>query len=91
VLDDRQHTSNALEYLQATNYRGERYYCEQPAVTDGDLITAGATASLEFAYQIFKKLEVYPAAVLDAWYGLFKTGDPAHFAALQQEAAASKG
>jgi putative intracellular protease/amidase len=91
VLDDRQHTSNALEYLQATNYPGERYYCEQPAVTDGNLITAGATASLEFAYQIFKKLEVYPAAVLDAWYGLFKTGDPAHFAALQQEAASSKG
>ncbi|MGH2479514.1 MAG: type 1 glutamine amidotransferase family protein [Ktedonobacteraceae bacterium] len=54
VLDDKRHTSNAREFLQATKYRGEALYQDQPAVTDGNVITASAMASLEFAYQIFK-------------------------------------
>ena len=84
VLDERRHTSNAPEYLQALHYRGAALYQNQPAVTDGNLITAGATAPIEFAYHIFKKLEVYAAPTLEAWYGLYKTGDPKYFYALQQ-------
>jgi putative intracellular protease/amidase len=86
LLDSMRHTSNALEYLQATGYQGQALYQGQPAVADGNLITAGATSPLEFAYQIFKRLELYKPEVLDAWYGLFKTGDPAHFFALQKAA-----
>lgn|GEM_PF-7001396 len=72
------------EYLQATGYQGAALYQNQPAVTDGALITAGATAPIEFAFEIFKKLEVYTAAMLEAWYGLYKTGDPKYFYSAQQ-------
>lgn len=78
-LDDRHHTSNSGDYLKATGYRGEAFYQDQPAVTDDNLITAGGMAPLEFAYHIFKKLDVYPVDTLEAWYGLFKTGDPSYF------------
>lgn len=84
ILDDKCHTSNALEYLQATNYLGAALYQNQPAVTDGNLITANSTAPLDFAYHIFKKLELYDAPILEAWYGLFETGDPSYFSTLQK-------
>lgn len=89
VLDDKAHTSNAPVYLKATDYRGEAYYQDQPAVTDGNLITAGATAPLEFAYHIFKKLNLYSEDAVEAWYGLFKTGDPSYFFTLQKLATES--
>lgn len=90
ILDERQHTGNVIDELKATNYRGEALYlADQFAVTDGNLITAGGTAPLEFAYHIFQKLEVYTPQVLDAWYGLYKTHDPAYFFALTEAAAAT--
>jgi len=87
VLDDRPHTSNAREYLQALNYRGEAFYQDQLVVTDGNLITANATAPVDFAYHILKKLQVYSPRVLEAWYGLFKTSDATYFFAWQQAVA----
>jgi putative intracellular protease/amidase len=84
LLDNVRHTSNAPEYLQMMNYRGAALYQNEPAVTDGNLITAGATAPIEFACQIFKKLGIYSAEVLDAWYGLYKTGEAAYFFQLQK-------
>ncbi len=84
ILDDKPHTSNAAEYLQATNYRGAAFYQNQPAVTAGDVITANSTAPLEFAYHIFQKLELYDAQILEAWYGLFKTGDTSYYFTLQK-------
>jgi putative intracellular protease/amidase len=87
LLDDKPHTSNALEYLQATNYQGAALYQNEPAVTGGNLITAGATAPLDFAYHIFKKLDLYPAETLEAWYGLYKTGDPSYFFKLMEASA----
>ncbi len=91
LLDDRPHTSNAREYLQMTGYRGGAAYLQLPAVTAGDLITASAMTPLDFAYHIFKKLDVYAPPVLETWYGLYKTGDPAYFFTLQQLAAAPAG
>lgn len=85
LMDDRPHTSNAPEYLQATGYRGSALYQTTPAVTADDLITASAMASLEFARHIFKKLDVYAPPVLDAWYNLYKTGDPAYFFKLAKD------
>ena len=84
MLDTIQHTSNAPEYLQATNYQGAAHYQPQRAVTAGNLITAGAASPIEFAYQIFKKLEVYDTQTLEAWYGLYTTGDPAYFFKMAQ-------
>ena len=87
ILDNVRHTSNAAVYLQTTNYKGGKYYQEEAAVTDGNLITAGATAPIEFAYHIFKKLGIYSDKTLEAWYGLFKTGELKYFLELQEAGA----
>ncbi len=87
LLDERRHTSNATGYLQGTGYRGASLYVESPAVTDGELITASGIAPIEFAYEIFKRLDLYPAATLEAWCGLFKSGDPAYYEALLRSTA----
>jgi putative intracellular protease/amidase len=84
ILDERRHTSNSQEYLKATGYQGEAFYENKPAVTDRNVITASGTAPLEFAYQIFKMLGVYNDETLEAWYGLFKTGDLSYFTNLVQ-------
>lgn len=82
LLDERRHTSNAREYIAATGYRGGALYQDEPAVTDGDLITAASMAPLEFAYHIYRRLDLYAPDVLEAWYGLFSTRKPEYFAEL---------
>jgi putative intracellular protease/amidase len=82
ILDTRKHTSNAPEYLAATGYRGAHLYQPADVVSDQNVITASAMKSLEFAREIFERLDVYEDKVLEAWYGLFKTGDPKYYAAL---------
>jgi putative intracellular protease/amidase len=82
LLDNVRHTSNAREYIAATGYRGGALYQDEPAVTDGDLITAASMAPLEFAYHIFRRLDLYAPDVLEAWYGLFSTRKPEYFAEL---------
>jgi putative intracellular protease/amidase len=86
LLDGVAHTSNAAGYLQATGYGGAARYRAEAAVTDGNVITAPGTAPLEFAREIFRKLELYEPRMLDAWYALFKTGDASHFYALSADA-----
>ncbi len=83
-LNNRQHTSNDREYLKAIcpTYGGESFYLQQPAVIDGDLITASGVAPLDFAYAILNKLEVFFPATLDAWYKLYQTHDATYFFAL---------
>jgi putative intracellular protease/amidase len=82
LLDERRHTSNAREYIAATGYRGATHYQDEPAVTDGDVITAASMAPLEFAYHIYRRLDLYEPEVLEAWYGLFSTRKPEYFAEL---------
>ncbi|HKU37209.1 MAG TPA: type 1 glutamine amidotransferase family protein [Polyangiales bacterium] len=85
VLDERAHTSNAKVYLeQQPNYGGAANYREERCVRDRGLITAGSTAPVEFARGIFEALELYRRPVLDAWYGLFSTGEAKYFYALMQ-------
>jgi putative intracellular protease/amidase len=87
-LDTVRHTSNDRSVLEATGYQGVAHYQDAPVVADGPVITAAGTAALEFAALIFRQLGVYSDAMTDAWYALFKTGDPAHFVRMQQLAAA---
>ncbi len=55
LVADRPHTSNAPVYLRATGYRGAAHCHNEPAVTNSNLITAGVTAPLEFAYPTFQQ------------------------------------
>jgi putative intracellular protease/amidase len=86
LLDNRRHTSNAREYLAATQYKGISLYEDSLAVTDNNLITASGIAPLDFALHIFRRLNLYRPPVLDAWYGLFKTGQAEYFDALMKSA-----
>lgn len=90
LLDDRRHTSNAPEYLAATRYRGAALYEDAPAVTDRNVVTASGTAPLDFTLHIFRLLDIYTSAVLDAWYNLFKTGRTEYFVALMRAAGAQE-
>jgi len=86
LLDSRPHTSNDLTALKmfCPNYRGERYYVNEPAVTDDNLITASGLSPVEFAYHIFRKLDVMSPGTLEAWHGLFTTRKPEFFYALME-------
>ncbi len=82
LLDERRHTSNAREYLEATGYAGGAHYVDAPAVHDGDVITASGVHPVAFAREVLDRLDVYAPEVLDAWHGLFATGDPACYGRL---------
>jgi putative intracellular protease/amidase len=81
-LDDHDHTSNAAEFLAATGYQGGGRYRDQPAVTDGDLITGSGISPAAFARHILARLDVYTPEVLDAWYSLYGNEDPSGYPAL---------
>lgn len=89
LLDDRPHTSNDLGFLRSVcpNYKGEGRYLAQPAVTGGDLITASGMAPLEFAAEIFKRLDVFSTETLEAWYNLHRFKEPQYFFQLMQSVA----
>ncbi|MBF6137912.1 glutamine amidotransferase [Nocardia otitidiscaviarum] len=82
LLDERAHTSNAAEYLAYSGYSGADRFVYEPAVTDGDLITATGTRPVEFARAILARLDIYEPHILDAWYRLYGDNDPAGFFAL---------
>ncbi|MDO8842399.1 type 1 glutamine amidotransferase family protein [Methanocalculus sp.] len=84
LLDKRPHTSNDLTVLKmfCPDYHGEQFYVNDPAVTDGNLITAGSLAPVEFATHIFRRLDVMSPATLTAWHALFTTRKPECFNAL---------
>jgi putative intracellular protease/amidase len=83
LLNDRAHTSNAVEYLtQTPAYTGTARYRDERTVTDRGLITAGATAPLDFARAIFAELDAYSPGMLEAWYGLHATGEARWFGAI---------
>jgi putative intracellular protease/amidase len=76
LLNNRKHTSNDLGWLKLTcpKYLGEKFYVNQPAVSDDNLITASAFGALEFSYEVFKKTGVMKAQTAEAWYQLYRTG-----------------
>jgi putative intracellular protease/amidase len=76
LLDDRRHTGNDPNWLASSGYRGTANYVQEPAVEDGGIITASVTASLEFAKLILGRLGIFSPNALNAWYNLYKTGNP---------------
>jgi putative intracellular protease/amidase len=90
LLDARAHTSNAKAYLEhQPGYGGAAHYRDARAVTDRGVITAGAVSPVDFARHIFAALDVFTAPVLEAWHGLYSTGEARYFFALMQASAPS--
>ncbi|MGE4384967.1 MAG: type 1 glutamine amidotransferase family protein [Endomicrobiaceae bacterium] len=85
-LNNAAHTSNDLDFLKKVcpEYTGEKKYRREPAVSGGNLITAGGTAPIEFAREILKKLGVISDEVLDTWYKLYKEQDSQYYFKLMQ-------
>ena len=79
LLDDREHTSNAAEFLASTGYAGGDLYRNAPAIDDRGLITANANAPIEFAAAIFTRLGVFEPHVLESWLKLYHDQDAAGF------------
>lgn len=86
VLDARAHTSNGAGFLDSfcPSYRGKDLYVDEPAVADGNLITASGTGALAWAKLILERLDVFRPDTLEAWYAYFSTGEARHFFALMQ-------
>lgn len=84
LLDDRLHTSNFPGLLASSGYGGAAHYVQEPAVDDGGVITASFTASLEFAGLILARLDIFSTRALEAWCGLYKTGNPACYVELME-------
>jgi putative intracellular protease/amidase len=84
LLDNRQHTSAAAEYLKATGYAGGDYYVDERAVVDGDLITAGPQSPVQFARATLGRLGLASEQTLEAYEALFHRGDPTAFPILMQ-------
>lgn len=83
LLDERDHTSAVVGYLEAQDgYAGSGRYLDADAVTGGDLITAGPTEPVAFAREVFRRLDVYEPEVLDAWFRLFAKSDASAFEVL---------
>ncbi len=75
LLDDRLHTSAALQYLEAQpGYSGSAKYREQRAVADQNLVTAGPQSPVHFASATLGLLGLAPPAVLRAYEDLFADG-----------------
>ena len=88
LLDDRRHTSNAREWLATSGYRGGALHEDEPAVTDRDVITASGVRPVDFARAIFARLDLMPPRALDAWHGLYTTGEARYFHDLMAAGAA---
>ena len=84
LLDTRRHTSNGAGFLEmfAPAYKGTACFEDTPAVSDGGLITAGATGAVQWTKRILERLEVMDEGALQSWSDYFTTGDARHFFSL---------
>lgn len=76
-LNGVNHTSNGLEYLKSyagIGYTGECRYINEPAVTDGNIVTANGFAALEFCREILYVLKADTPKKIEKSYRMNKTG-----------------
>ncbi|AEB29228.1 putative enzyme [Carnobacterium sp. 17-4] len=75
LLDQVKHTGDSFEFFEAQDeYNGATNFLEAQAIRDKNIITANETAAVEFAYEIYKLLEIDEPKELEAWYDNFKNG-----------------
>ncbi|MFZ0199415.1 MAG: DJ-1/PfpI family protein [Candidatus Sulfotelmatobacter sp.] len=70
------HTSNAKSYLKkmVPQYKDDRFYVDELAVTDHKIITASGLGSVEFARALIRELAIYSEADTETWFQMFKSG-----------------
>jgi putative intracellular protease/amidase len=70
------HTSNAKSYLKdmVPEYKDEKLYVEELALTDQRIITASGLGSVEFAREVIRELKIYSHADTQMWFEMFKSG-----------------
>lgn len=76
-LNSVNHTGNGLEQLRlwgAENYTNPRGYVHQQAVSDGCIVTANGSASLEFAKELLLLLENDTPERVEMYYQFNKQG-----------------
>ncbi|MEG2791331.1 MAG: type 1 glutamine amidotransferase family protein [Odoribacter sp.] len=76
-LNEVSHTSNGLEYIKeyaGANYTGEDHYINEPAVRDGNIVTANGFSALEFSREILYALEADTEKKIEKSYRMNKTG-----------------
>lgn len=73
VLNRVAHTSNDPAYLEyfSPTYRGRSLYQGTPSVATPSIITAGGTAAVEFAADIFERLQIADEPALRDWFRYF--------------------
>ncbi len=86
LLNDVDHTSNAVQTLECSTYTGVVRHKQDLAVTDGNLITASGIAPVEFAREIFALLGFYDTTTVENWYLLYGEHNPAGYFGLMQGA-----
>ncbi|MGD9694931.1 MAG: DJ-1/PfpI family protein [Thermoleophilia bacterium] len=89
LLDGRDHTGAAPEYLAQSGYAGAGRYRDARAVADGGLITAGPQSPIHFARAVLGALGLASDRTLDAYEDVFHRGDPAGYPALMEAAGAA--
>jgi putative intracellular protease/amidase len=70
------HTSNSTEYLKAKvpDYQDDKFYVDELAVSDNNIITASGLGSLEFARAVITQLGIHSPSDTELWFDMFKHG-----------------
>ena len=86
-LDERCHTSNAAQYLEASGYRGGTHYVETPVVTDRGVTTASGIHAVPFTAEVMRISGLVPDAMANAWEQVFLSAREDDYMALMEATA----
>ena len=87
-LDERCHTSNAAQYLEASGYRGGTHYVETPVVTDRRVTTASGIHAVPFTAEVMRITGLVPDAMAHAWEQVFLSAREDDYMALMEATSA---
>ena len=87
-LDERCHTSNAAQYLEASGYRGGTHYVETPVVTDRRVTTASGIHAVPFTAEVMRITGLVPDAIVDSWEQVFLSAREDDYMALMEATSA---
>lgn len=79
LLDNVKHTGDEWQYFESVlkdqeKYHGHDNFVSAQIVSHNGFITANETAAVDFAYEIFRTLELHTNEELEIWHDTFKNG-----------------